>query len=190
MSRKPSDGIGQRLSRYRRIAGLSARELSERCGYGLTRGVIANIESGRKTDISVDQLIALSAALGIPPAALALPLDEPYRFVRLTDGSEGRHAMRAVRAMDWFNGVSTIFRDQRTGVKPTHATGVAETLIRTLRQLLVIERQIRRREKISTEGWTIAQEVLDETADEKAQLLAILERLQVDLTDFKIDDDG
>lgn len=190
MTKKPSEGIGKRLARYRRIAGLSARELSERAGYGLTRGVIANIESGRKTDISVDQLIALSAALAIPPVALALPLDEPYRFVRLTDGPEGNYAMRAVRAMDWFSGVSTIFRDRRPDVKPTQATGVADTLIRTLRELIVIERQIRRREKITTEGWTITQDLLDETADERAQLIAVLERLQVDLTAHKIDDDG
>ena len=88
MTRRPTDDIGKRVARYRRIAGLSARELAERAGCGLTRGVIANLESGRKTDITVDQLFALSVVLGIPPLVLALPLDAPYRHVALTDGTE------------------------------------------------------------------------------------------------------
>jgi transcriptional regulator with XRE-family HTH domain len=85
VSQRPSEGIGQRIAEYRRLAGLSARDLAEAAGMGLTRGVVANIESGRKSDISVDQLIAIAFVLGIPPVALALPLSTPFHKVRLAD---------------------------------------------------------------------------------------------------------
>lgn len=110
---------------------MTAQELSEKVGYGLSRGVIANIESGRKTDITVDQLIALSTVLGIPPVALAIPVDEPYRFVRSTDAPSSRTASRAFRLMDWFQGEAGRTGDD--GVE-NEASALAHATIEAVRE--------------------------------------------------------
>lgn len=69
--------IGRNIARYRKLAGLSAADLSERVGEGLTRSVIANLENGRKDDITVKQLFALAAVLEVPPAYLAVDVYRP-----------------------------------------------------------------------------------------------------------------
>ena len=68
--------IGVRIARYRKAAGLTARELSDALGGSMSREVLANVESGRKPDISVDQLIAIAKALAVSPATLAIPVDD------------------------------------------------------------------------------------------------------------------
>ncbi len=61
--------------------GMTAEELAALAGSGLTRSVISNIESGRKTNLTVAHLLALSEALGVPPTALVVSLEEPERVV-------------------------------------------------------------------------------------------------------------
>lgn len=125
---RPSEGLGKRLATYRRLAGLSARELAEAAGSGLTRGVIANIESGRKTDITVDQLIALAASLRINPVALAVPIETPNRVVTIAGEEDGpRVALPASVVMDWFQGVGLRFDDENV------ATNMAEERVRQVR---------------------------------------------------------
>jgi transcriptional regulator with XRE-family HTH domain len=89
--------LGLRLARYRKSNGLSAAELAELAG--TTRSVIANIESGRRTDMSTDELVKLSAALGIPPFALLFPVDRPFENVTL-----GEFVMPVELARKWFVG--------------------------------------------------------------------------------------
>ncbi|WP_349902619.1 helix-turn-helix domain-containing protein [Parafrigoribacterium humi] len=188
MSKKPSEGLGKRLARFRKLADLSARELAEMAGYGLTRGVIANIETGRKTDITVDQLIALSAALAIPPVVLAMPIDEPYRFVRLANGKNHVHTRRVFSAMDWFNNMSTIFTNHPSQFDHANqATAVAENLIRHLRDYMMQENRVTRLAAL-VEAGTVDQDALDEANGELEQLRTSLSQLQVDLQVFKVDD--
>ncbi|MEV8370147.1 helix-turn-helix transcriptional regulator [Microbacterium sp. NPDC064584] len=120
----PSDGIGKRIGRYRRIAGLSARELAEQAGRGLTRGIIANLESERKTDITVDQLLAIAVTLGVPPLVLALPVEAPFRVVELANGTRPQAAPVWVAA-EWF-------RDENLAkfAMETPAAPVARTTLR------------------------------------------------------------
>lgn len=62
--------IGERIRFYRTIRRLSARELADLTGGVLTRAVIANLEAGRKTDVTVTELVALAKALDVHPASL------------------------------------------------------------------------------------------------------------------------
>ncbi|MBE7699235.1 helix-turn-helix transcriptional regulator [Oerskovia sp. Sa1BUA8] len=65
--------IGENLAALRKERGVSARELSERCeglGYPIPRSTIANIESGRKRELPVQELAVLAAALNLAPLAL------------------------------------------------------------------------------------------------------------------------
>ncbi|MGC7152982.1 helix-turn-helix domain-containing protein [Paenarthrobacter ureafaciens] len=86
---RSSKNIGKRLARYRKLAGMTAQQLSDALGGELSRSVIANIESGRKSDLTVDQLFALAWVLGVPPVVLALPVEDPYAEVLLVEGEPG-----------------------------------------------------------------------------------------------------
>jgi len=168
---------------------LSARELAEQAGYGLTRGVIANIESGRKTDITVNQLIALSVTLGVPPVVLALPIDEPYALVAMAagdsdDGATTVHKyLRSFMAIDWFQG------DPKVTFKMyiTDATQIAEAMLRSARLYPRIERDLMKARHRLERGET-TQEQVDELEAELEREGRTLRQLGIDPTAFEIDE--
>jgi transcriptional regulator with XRE-family HTH domain len=68
--------IGVRIARHRKARGLSQSALGHAPGVSISREVLANIEGGRKPDITVGQLIAIAKALHVSPATLAIPAEE------------------------------------------------------------------------------------------------------------------
>lgn len=64
------NAIGRRIAKYRREREMSAAELAEKAGNGLTRSTIANLENGRKADLTVQQLIAIATALDVSATSL------------------------------------------------------------------------------------------------------------------------
>ena len=84
MTQKAGEGVGERISRYRRANKLTAQQLAEAAGEGLTRPIIANLESGRRNDISVRQLMAIAVALGVPPVALIYDVERPFEETDVT----------------------------------------------------------------------------------------------------------
>jgi transcriptional regulator with XRE-family HTH domain len=179
VSVKPSDGIGQRLAKYRRLAGLSAQQLSDKIGGMLSRSVIANIENGRKTDLTVDQLIALSWALDVPPVALALPLDEPWRYVRIVDSEDYVVYERAVHSVLWFIDQGELPMTKSEKTRSSAGRVLAKTTVRTLQKY----------------GWALLESRAhkDEQARVEAErdlerLSGELEGLGVDMTMYKVDE--
>jgi len=57
---------------------MTAEELATAAGQGLTRSVIANVESGRKRDLPSAQVVAIAWALTISPVLLLVDLSRPY----------------------------------------------------------------------------------------------------------------
>jgi transcriptional regulator with XRE-family HTH domain len=94
--------IGRRIALYRKRSKLSAEELSSRVGRGLTRSILANLESGRKQDLTVSQLIGISAVLGLRPIDLIFDLSEPNERISLTDGASSLTASTWLVA-EWFS---------------------------------------------------------------------------------------
>lgn len=81
-------GIGRRIANYRKQNGMTAAELAGRSG--MTREVLANIETGRRNDIGVGQLSSIAWTLRVPLSALLLPIDRPddvldSEFTRVID---------------------------------------------------------------------------------------------------------
>jgi transcriptional regulator with XRE-family HTH domain len=187
MSERPSAGIGKRLAKYRKLADLSARELSEKIGGELSRGVIANIESGRKTDVTIDQLVALAWALGVPPAALALPVDEPYKFVRTTDGAGSIYTARAFTMMEWFQNEKAIFT--RGGATPddTPAGALAQETIAAVRDYPRLQYSLQSATSLLEQGKVDA-EVVRERELELQSHERYLRQLGVDLKVYKVDE--
>lgn len=68
--------IGRRVASYRKLNGWSMGELERRTGGFIKRDVIANIETRRKKDITVRQLVTLAEALAVPPLALLVDLND------------------------------------------------------------------------------------------------------------------
>lgn len=88
MAQVDAVAIGARIGACRRQNGVSAHELADMAGAGLTRAIIANIESGRRTDIGVAHLYAIAWALGVSPIALIYPIDRPDFRMQLPDGQD------------------------------------------------------------------------------------------------------
>jgi transcriptional regulator with XRE-family HTH domain len=70
-------GIGRQVARYRKLNRWSARQLAENTDGAVSRDTIANIENGRRTDLTVRQLLSVALALRVPPDALLVDLEHP-----------------------------------------------------------------------------------------------------------------
>lgn len=68
--RIPEINLGDRLRVARVSQRISARQLSEATGGLVTRNMIANLENGRREDVSTRELVAICLALNIDARAL------------------------------------------------------------------------------------------------------------------------
>jgi transcriptional regulator with XRE-family HTH domain len=69
--------IAGEVRRYRLNLKMSAQQLADRCaelGMEIPRAVISNLENGRRTSVTVAEVLVLAAALDVPPAALVFPV--------------------------------------------------------------------------------------------------------------------
>jgi transcriptional regulator with XRE-family HTH domain len=90
------------IRRYRDARGLSGQQLSERCaalGAPIHRSVIANLENGRRPNVSITELLVLAAALDVPPLLLVLPVGR-QDDVEILPGQE----VTTAQAVMWLSG--------------------------------------------------------------------------------------
>ncbi|MGP3923891.1 helix-turn-helix domain-containing protein [Streptomyces sp. 8N616] len=69
--------IAGEVRRYRTMRGISAQQLSDLCsavGMDIPRAVISNLENGRRTSVTVAEVLVLAAALDVPPLLLVFPV--------------------------------------------------------------------------------------------------------------------
>jgi len=81
---------------------LSAQKLADACtklGFPLDRSVISNFENGRRTTVTVAEVLALAKALDVPPILLIFPVGVD-RALDVLPG-EGRSTWAAAK---WFTG--------------------------------------------------------------------------------------
>lgn len=94
--------VGRRVARIRKNAKISAGELAERAGSGLTRSVIANLENGRKDDLAVSQLVGLARALEVTVDELLVGdahLETTFEHARARSRSAAAELARYTRAL-------------------------------------------------------------------------------------------
>jgi transcriptional regulator with XRE-family HTH domain len=95
--------IAQRLRDARKAAGLTMAEVAQGCAdRGLpefTEHSMKNLESGRKTSITVADFVVLADVLGVPPVALLFPLGSSAT-VEVLPGRE----VSTWDAVAWFTG--------------------------------------------------------------------------------------
>lgn len=96
--------IAQEIRRHRLARGMSAQQLSDACaklGAPIPRTVISNIENGRRTNVSVAEVLVIARALGQPPGALVFPAGYVSQVEYLPEKQTD-----PLRALDWWSGTS------------------------------------------------------------------------------------
>lgn len=95
--------VAANVLRCRRARGLSVYALADRlkaAGRHIGPSAVSKVERGER-QVTVDELVALSAILGVSPSALLLPLsDDPAVEVEIT----GAGLVPADQAWDWADG--------------------------------------------------------------------------------------
>lgn len=74
----PTAVIAKRLRELRERRGITAEQLSERMrdvGVPFDKSVVANLETGRRRFVTVQELLALAHILDVAPVHLLLPID-------------------------------------------------------------------------------------------------------------------
>lgn len=125
--------IGRNISSVRKARGIgAAQQLADRCaalGYPIPRSTIANIESGRKRDVPVQEVAVIARALGVPPVRLLYPLqDGGLSFTALPDVE-----VLPVDAMEWFSGRARIDEEGLVSVLTNDGTDAGLSNARTER---------------------------------------------------------
>jgi hypothetical protein len=136
--------LGRRLALIRRQVGIrTAQELADAIpNERMTGVVIRNIESGRKPDLSVSQLMDLSAALRVHPIALMVPLGRPSEPVTLPNAGDTVAGMRVVDLVRWI-GVGRGYTSQPEGNVFNFAVQVAaQNLIHLEQQILNLHQAV------------------------------------------------
>ncbi|GAA4163828.1 hypothetical protein GCM10022286_24870 [Gryllotalpicola daejeonensis] len=133
--------IGGRIKRIRRQRGFaSAKALADACpGGNITEAVLTNIESGRRSDLQVSQLLNIARALDVPPSMLLAPTTEPKSELDLPNLSADFDGMTAAEFDCWFSGTpASWYRPRRA------AERIDIELQNTLRELGTLERESER----------------------------------------------
>lgn len=134
-------GLGARIKLARRQRGYrTTRELAAAIPSGkITAAILENIESGRKADISVSQLLNIARALGVPPSMLLAPVGYPSSPLDLPNLSNDFDGMTAAEFDCWLSATPTSSYRPRLA-----AERVDIDLLGALRELGTVQRQIDR----------------------------------------------
>lgn len=105
MTEQHANSIGRRIAEYRKRLKIgSSKDLADRIGYSpLSASVIQNIESGRRSDPSVSQLLNISRGLGISPVLLLSSMDKPLETLDLPNLSPAMSELNAADLDAWIS---------------------------------------------------------------------------------------
>lgn len=141
MDYRAEGSIGTRIKLARRQRGYrTTRELAAAVPGGkITSAILENIESGRKADISISQLLNIARALGVPPSMLLAPIGTPDSNLDLPNLSEDFDGMTAAEFDCWLSATPTSSYRPRLA-----AERVDIDLLNSLRELGSLRRELER----------------------------------------------
>jgi transcriptional regulator with XRE-family HTH domain len=156
--------VGERVAHYRKLTGLSAQALADRCGalgYKIHRSIIAKLERGHRQTVTLADWLILARALHVPPPLLLVPLGEPGRDrVELLPGVE----VDAWQTVKWLGGRQELLADHL--IRPLEPTLPKGVPLFPLRLFEMQEQDISRwrEERLGAEHWRAR---VDEESDEE-----------------------
>ncbi|NEN07640.1 helix-turn-helix transcriptional regulator [Diaminobutyricibacter tongyongensis] len=133
--------LGSRIKLARRQRGFrTTREFADAIeGGNVTAAVLENVESGRKADISVSQLLNIAKALGVPPSMLLAPIGRPNARLDLPNLSDDFDTMTAAEFDCWLSATPA------SSYRPTLAAERVDVdILNTLRELGTLRREVER----------------------------------------------
>jgi transcriptional regulator with XRE-family HTH domain len=137
--------IGGRIKAARRARGFrTTRELADAIpGGNVTAAVLENIESGRKADIGVSQLLNIARGLCIPPSYLLAPIGTPEAAVDLPNLSDDLRRMTVAEFDCWLSATpASSYRpermEERTDIEALAILREFGTLRRELERLQIV----------------------------------------------------
>lgn len=98
--------VAAEIHRRRKELGWSAQDLAEKCaeiGHSIPRNVIANMESGRRSNLPLVDVIVLAEALNAPPVCLLYPVG----YVKDVQRLPLQNFTSTLNALRWFTGEET-----------------------------------------------------------------------------------
>lgn len=133
--------VGARIKLARRERGFrTTRDLAEAVREGnVTAAILENIESGRKADISVSQLLNIARALNVPPSYLLAPMGTPNSTLDLPNLSADFNGMTAAEFDCWFSATPESSYRPRLAAERTDINTLG-----TLRDLGILRRELER----------------------------------------------
>jgi transcriptional regulator with XRE-family HTH domain len=140
---RTAEGIGERIQAARKLRGMrSAQELARAVGNAtVTESIVANIETGRKADLSVSQLLNIAFALELSPTSLLAALGDPDRKMDLPNLSDGVAKLTSLEFDSWLS--------SRTDGPLIWGTATEETERNQLQALRELDHQIRERNRLA-----------------------------------------
>jgi transcriptional regulator with XRE-family HTH domain len=149
----PTALVAARVRELRDGRGWSAQRLADeltQVGINWDRSIVANLESGRRATVSVEELLALAYVFGVAPVHILVPTDDrPYPVVP-TDERPTRQVRAWIRGKEALKDERTYFIEvpadewvATTGIvrDPTGIALVAQEMARLQQQLLTMVRQ-------------------------------------------------
>ena len=133
--------VGARIKLARRERGYrTTRDLAEAVpGGNITSAILENIESGRKADISVSQLLNIARALNVPPSYLLAPIGNPNSTLDLPNLSGDFDGMTAAEFDCWLSATPASSYRPRLAAERTDIN-----ILVTLRHLGTLRRELER----------------------------------------------
>jgi len=138
---RAESGIGVRIRLARRERGYrTTGDLADAIpGGNVTEAILENIESGRKADISVSQLLNIARGLGVPISMLLAPIGTPGSNLDLPNLSDDFEEMTAAEFDCWLSATPlSSYQPRLASERSDIAT------LNTLRELGTLRREIDR----------------------------------------------
>lgn len=133
--------IGVRIRLARRERGYrTTADLAEAIpGGNVTEAILENIESGRKADISISQLLNIARGLNVPVSMLLAPIGRPGATLDLGNLSDDFADMTAAEFDSWLSSTTA------SSYKPRLASERADiAILNSLRELGTLRRELDR----------------------------------------------
>ncbi|MGW3495870.1 helix-turn-helix domain-containing protein [Streptomyces sp. NPDC001020] len=125
--------VAGEVRRRRKELGWSAQDLADKCdeiGHPIPRNVIANMESGRRSNLPLVDVMVLAEALNTPPICLIYPVGYVDDVQRLPL----QHPTSTLNALHWFTGEETDLGADDDMLRYFRAHHAAEEQLRNARR--------------------------------------------------------
>lgn len=164
---KSEETLGRRIAKYRKLMGFSnTKELAEIINNpNISHAVISNIESGRRSDPAVSEILEISRGLGISPLFLLAPVLRPKALIDLPNVTEEMSEITSEDFLKWtLLEPSPLYRKESGQIALYRTLSYTRSLLsiqkqceRSRRQVEILDRGENKHLEVRNQAWEIYQ---------------------------------